>query len=273
MSVKIDESGRRYVEVEVEVPGTPEEVWRAIATGPGVSAWFVPTTIEERVGGTIVASFGEGMDSTATVTAWEPPHRFAANSPEMAPYTPEMATEWTVEARSGGTCVVRVVHSLFGSTDEWDNQLESTESGWPTFFRILELYLEHFRGAHAASLSLMGPAQGSLPEAWDTIRATLGFGDLADGNRCATSGAGAPPLAGVVEPLSEDPNGRRVLIRTDAPAPGVAMVGAFGCGGVMAAVSLYVYGDDADEVLARVGPAWRAWLAEHFSASGAAGAS
>ena len=43
MSVKKDASGRRSVQVEVEVPGTPEEVWQAIATGPGVSSWFVPS--------------------------------------------------------------------------------------------------------------------------------------------------------------------------------------------------------------------------------------
>src|SRR5439155_990358 len=43
MSVKKEASGRRSVQVEVEVPGTPEEVWQAIATGPGISSWFVPT--------------------------------------------------------------------------------------------------------------------------------------------------------------------------------------------------------------------------------------
>ena len=50
MSVKKDASGRRSVQVEVEVPGTPEEVWQAIATGPGISSWFVPTEVEERDG-------------------------------------------------------------------------------------------------------------------------------------------------------------------------------------------------------------------------------
>ncbi len=40
MSVKKEASGRRSVQVEVEVPGTPEEV-EAIATGPGISSWFV----------------------------------------------------------------------------------------------------------------------------------------------------------------------------------------------------------------------------------------
>ena len=42
MSVKKEPSGRRSIQVEVEVPGTPEEVWQAIATGPGISSWFVP---------------------------------------------------------------------------------------------------------------------------------------------------------------------------------------------------------------------------------------
>jgi len=33
MSVKQEANGRRSVQVEFEVPGTPEEVWQAIATG------------------------------------------------------------------------------------------------------------------------------------------------------------------------------------------------------------------------------------------------
>jgi hypothetical protein len=40
MPVKKDDSGRRWVEMAFLVRGTPEQVWRAIATGPGMSAWF-----------------------------------------------------------------------------------------------------------------------------------------------------------------------------------------------------------------------------------------
>jgi uncharacterized protein YndB with AHSA1/START domain len=39
----------------VEVPGTPEQVWEAIATGPGTEAWFVPAEIEGRVGGRVAS--------------------------------------------------------------------------------------------------------------------------------------------------------------------------------------------------------------------------
>ena len=114
MSVRKDESGRRWVQAEVEVPGTPEEVWAAIATAEGVSSWFVPT--EKREDGTIISHFGPGMDAVAQETAWEPPRRFAAEG-ELGPGAPKISTEWVVEAKAGGTCVVQVVHSLFATGD------------------------------------------------------------------------------------------------------------------------------------------------------------
>src|SRR5215471_2300012 len=159
--VKKDAQGNRSVEAETEVPGTPEEVWAAIATGPGVSSWFVPTTIDGREGGHVTASFGPGMDSSSKITVWDPPRRFIARNPGgMGPGTPEMATEWTVEARSGGKCRVRVVHRWFADKDDWDNQFEGTVYGWRAFFRGLDLYLTHFRGMPCSAYQLMGFAPG-----------------------------------------------------------------------------------------------------------------
>src|SRR5204862_3441410 len=105
MPVKKDASGRHSVEVETEVPGTPEEVWQAIATGPGISSWFVPTRSEERAGGEVVSTFGPGMDSPSTITSWEALRRFVAEGSMGGPGSPTVATEWSVEARAGGTCV------------------------------------------------------------------------------------------------------------------------------------------------------------------------
>jgi uncharacterized protein YndB with AHSA1/START domain len=272
MSVKMDESGRRYVQAEVEVPGTPEEVWQAIATGHGVSSWFVPTEIDGRMGGRVVSHFGPGMDAIATVTAWDPPNRFAAESGDYAPGAPPLATEWIVEARTGDTCVVRVVHSLFASTDDWDDQLASTEEGWPTFFRILQLYVEHFRGMRSGSVSLMHMISGDLAEAWEGLVGALGLEAADAGERCATTLEGAPTLAGRVEPLAEIGHGRRVLLRLDQPAQGIALVGAYKCGGpIMASINLYFYGDGAADVAAREEARWSAWLNERFPAADAAG--
>src|SRR5688500_15131979 len=167
MPVKKDELGNRYVQVETEVPGTPEQVWEAIATGPGVSAWFVPTTVEERVGGKVLASFGPGMDSVSTITEWDPPEKFAAESSgEMGPDGPPIATEWTVEAKAGGTCTVRVVHRWFADTDQWDKQVEGYEGGWPGFFRILRIYLTYFPGQKSKAFQVTGFAPGPPSTAW-----------------------------------------------------------------------------------------------------------
>src|SRR5258708_4649843 len=134
MSVKKEASGRRSVQVEVEVPGTPEEVWQAIATGPGVSSWFVPTEFEESDGRPVAvkSNFGPGMMARSSVTTWDPPRMFAAQG-EGWGGSPPMATEWSVEARTGGVCLVRVVHSLFASTADWDTHLQATESASPAF--------------------------------------------------------------------------------------------------------------------------------------------
>ena len=80
MSVKKEASGRRSVQVEVVVPGTPEEVWQAIATGPGVSSWFVPTEFEESDGRPVAvrSNFGPGLVPRSAVTAWDPPRMFSA---------------------------------------------------------------------------------------------------------------------------------------------------------------------------------------------------
>ena len=37
-------TGKRWIEMEFVVPGTPEQVWQAVATGPGNTAWFTRAT-------------------------------------------------------------------------------------------------------------------------------------------------------------------------------------------------------------------------------------
>jgi uncharacterized protein YndB with AHSA1/START domain len=268
MSVKKEASGRRSVQVEVEVPGTPEEVWQAIATGPGISSWFVPTEFEERDGKPVAVklNFGPGMESSSAVTAWDPPRRFAAEAPGWMPGSPVIADEWTVEARGGGMCVVRIVHSLFAETDDWDNQLEGTESGWPGYFRILRIYLTHFRGQRSAMMQFMAPAAGTEAEAWETLTAALGLKGVSAGQRwttATTAPAGVPQLGGVVEHVSQSPY--NALVRLDKPGPGAAALGAVNFGGQsMVTLSFYFYGDQAAATIARETPLWEAWIQERF---------
>jgi uncharacterized protein YndB with AHSA1/START domain len=268
MSVKKDAAGRRWVEIETEVPGTPEEVWEAIATSSGVSSWFVPTEVVAGDAGTptkVVSHFGPGMDAIAAVTAWDPPRRFAAES-ELAPGAPAFATEWIVEARGGGTCVVRVVHSLFASSADWDDQLEGTESGWPWFFRILRIYLRRFRGEPCSQFRMMAFSSRPASEAWSALIGGLGLSGSAPGAR-ANTGTGVPSLSGTVEAIGEGAHPHRLLLRLDEPAPGIASIAAHGMGGqTCLMIDVYLYGHRAAAAAGRAEPLWQAWMKQQFPA-------
>ena len=262
MSVKKEANGRRSVQVEVEVPGTPEQVWQAIATGPGVSAWFVPTEVDGRLGGTVTHHFGAGMDSAATITEWDAPHRFVKED-SWGPNGPTVATEWIVEARGGGTCMVRVVHSLFAETDDWDGQLTGVESGWPSFFHILRLYLEHFAGQPSSQIQLL--AMPAASGAWEKLAGALNLAGAAPGER-RDAGDGAPPLSGIVESVNAAGH-PHTLLRIDRPAPGAVFATAFPAGEkAFVTVSFYLYGDTAATVVARDQSAWTAWMTNLFPA-------
>lgn len=267
MSVKKDATGRRSVQIEVELPGSPEEVWQAIATGPGISSWFVPTEFEFKDGKpvSVKLNMGPGMESTSTLTAWEPLVRWASQSDGWVPGMPPVAHEWSIQARTGGTCVLRIVSSLFSSTDDWDDQLEATGQGWPGFFRTLRIYLTHFHGQRSAIMQCMGAYAGTEAEAWEAFTTALGVKGVAVAKRFDAT-AGVPGFGGHVEHSSESPHD--ILLRLDKPCQGVCAIGAFNCGGpIMVALSFYLYGDQAADTVAREKPLWDAWFHKHFPAA------
>lgn len=137
----------RTIDLSVEVAGTPEEVWAAIATGDGVTAWLQPTGIEERPGGaySFDLRLGAGPNDTGHVSAYEPPARFATDGVRWAPENGAppavLATEWTVEARAGGTCMVRMVMSGFGPGAAWDEEIEGMTGGMGAALESLRRHL------------------------------------------------------------------------------------------------------------------------------------
>ncbi|WP_286149372.1 SRPBCC domain-containing protein [Mycobacterium sp. IS-1496] len=261
MPVRKDD-GRRWVEMELVVPGTPEQVWDAMATGPGMSAWFTPTTVEERVGGALHFDFGGGAVQRGVVTGWEPPRRLTYEEHEWSGIgTPgPLATEITVTARSGGTCVVRMVHSLFADGDDWDDELEGFEAGWPGFFDVLRLYLRDFAGRPATPVRVMAEYPGDVADGWSRLASGLGLAGVDVGDRPEPSSQ-APEFGGAVERIDQTREARRVMLRLDRPGVGIAIVGAYPLGERMRAmVSLYLYGDSAADLAAAQQQEWSRWL-------------
>ena len=260
-----DPPATRAIDLEVEVPGTPEQVWEAVASGPGITAWFVPARVDGRLGGTCELDFGPGVGvETARITAWEPPRRLVAEV--AAEGRPAFAMEWLVEARDGGTCVVRLINSGFGSGADWDAEYDATEAGWRLFLYNLRLYLTHFPGRRCSSVLVNGHADGPVDRAFGELAAALGLpAGAREGEPVAATAPGAPPLAGVVERAA--PNMLTLLL--ERPAAGIAFVVCepAGDGSAHASVYLYLFGDGAAEAAARDEPGWRAWVQRHFPAA------
>ncbi len=247
---------RRSIELSVDVDGTTEEVWRAVATGPGITSWYVPHTLEERTGGAATASFGPGpeMQIQGRVAVWEPPRRVCFDGGEGVD---GLTFEWNVEPGPDG-CTVRLVNSGFGDGSEYDDQYDAMTEGWKLFMFNLKLHLAHFRGQNATSALPMTMWPGSPSEAWAKLTSALGIPAApAEGDRLAVTAADTPALAGTV--VQARPSGVALLV--DDPAPGTAFMAAEGQGDhVMVSIWSYLYGEQGAAAVARDEPRWREWL-------------
>jgi len=259
---------RRHIELEVEVPGTPEEVWEAIATGPGITAWFVPAEVEEREGGGLSFDImGKGMEASGVVTAWDPPRRFVYEEEDpFGPGSPSrLATEWLVEARSGGTCVVRLVNSLFATGEDWDDQLDDLREGWGAYLHNLWVYMTHFPGQRCSTILVTGNAPSPKGRAWAELTGALGLPEAAVGERTATTATDAPTFAGSIERAVESKHHHELMLRLDEPSQGVVFVFAFEyLERVYATLHAYLFGDEGSAVATREEPRWRAWMDRRF---------
>ncbi|HYI52836.1 MAG TPA: SRPBCC domain-containing protein [Microlunatus sp.] len=246
------------LEFSVEVPGTPEQVWQAVATARGMSAWFLPTEMEEREGGALHFTMGPEMGSDGRVTGWDPPRRivyqedWAALMGKEPDAVSPLTSEFLVEARSGGTCVVRVTSSGFGTGAAWESEFwDDLGPGWMPFFDNLRLYLSHFPGQEATQLDVTAPHLGDAEALWSSLHGALGLGE--EGSTVEVRGA-----AGTVERVGE----RQVLIRLTSPVPGMLSVFVFaeGDGKAMAGVRGYLFSADAADYVRREEPGWQSWL-------------
>lgn len=247
------------IDLTVEVEGTPEEVWRAVATGPGITSWYVKSTVEERVGGAVTSEFGpgEGMTVHGQVDVWEPPHRVVFSGGESA--GGGLAFEWIVEAHGGGLCTVRLINSGFGNGGPWDDQYDAMSEGWRLFLANLPLHLRHFKGQDGQPMLPMAMWPMSPEAAWARLAKGLGIPSAPMVGERITASTGAVGLGGTV--LSANP-GRSLSLLLDEPAPGTALVAVEGAGeGCGVSIWQYLYGERALAIIERDLPVWVDWLA------------
>jgi uncharacterized protein YndB with AHSA1/START domain len=203
---------------EITLAATPEQVWDAIATGPGLDSWYMGRSeIEPKEGGTNRLEM-PGFTQESTITAWEPGRRLAFR--DDSPDGTFMASEFLIEGRDGGSTVLRAVqHGLLG--DDWEAQYDGLKEGGPMHLRKLVAYLAHFPGRTSKfSLFLVGPAVADDARAWSTFARALSVDEITEGARVRLNVPGLPETEGVIDSVSaphvvgvHTPNGILMLIK------------------------------------------------------------
>ena len=176
----------------IDLPAAPEDVWTAITADP--AAWQFPTGMEIPAG----AEPPEG----APITTWEPPHRLTIRM--ESPDGTYNALDYGIEARAGGTALLRYVHSGI-LADEWEDQYDAIGAHTDFYLHTLGQYLEHFNGRGVTyvgqpSSGIEGPEAAGTAEAMDTLRAALGLApDAKVGEAVRAQLGDAGTLEGVID--------------------------------------------------------------------------
>ncbi|WP_328455558.1 SRPBCC family protein [Amycolatopsis sp. NBC_00438] len=236
-----------------EVDATPEELWEAIATGPGIDSWFMGRNeVEGGTGGVIRGAFG-GYRPEFGIREWEPLERLVYGT-DAAPDGRRIAYEFLIEGREGGSSVIRCVTSGFLPGDDWEAEFEAMTTGGALFFRTLVEYVTHFTGRAAVPITAFGPPVGDWDTAWATLGAALGLSARpATGDRVRLEPEGREPVEGVVYAVNDQAVGIRV------PDAMIRFIRGFH-GPMVAAHHVFTPGADA----AAEEKAWSSWLARVF---------
>lgn len=229
---------------EVALEATPEQVWWAIATGPGLATWFMPMEMDPE---------------SDMVVAWDPPKRLAIQTP-AAEDGATHAFEYLVEGRGQGSTILRFVHRGFLG-DDWSGEYETTTGdGWDMYFHTLAQYLRYFVDRPAVYIEAEGPASSADAGRWSLLVEALGkAAPVRLGTPVRIELPGGPSVEGVVDYLTDNFVGIRTgdaLVRFHGRSPI----------GMTVAISHHAYGEPLDTEPVQRG--WEAWLARTFDGAG-----
>jgi uncharacterized protein YndB with AHSA1/START domain len=208
----------RAVEVEIEIAAPAAAVWRALTEAEGLTNWF---PLEAKVvpgrGGSIRSSWRGAYEGTATIEVWEPNHRLRLVQPAPdwggeAADGALIAQDFVLEGR-GGTTHLRLVHSGFGKSADWDQMYDGVLRGWKFELRGLRHYLEvHPDATREVAWSRVEHGL-SIEASWQRVRERLALRGDRVGALASIEAPGGERWSGTLE-ISTPPHDLAMLVET-----------------------------------------------------------
>ncbi|HVI22256.1 MAG TPA: SRPBCC domain-containing protein, partial [Myxococcales bacterium] len=137
----MNEKNTRDIQLSVELDASPEEVFRAVTVGTEIAKWLAPearvTAPEGGKKGSIWISWGEGMSAEHEIEIFDAPKRMRHPSGQNGETKAPLYADWSIEAREGGKTTLRLVHSGFSASADWDDEYEAHARGWRVMLQNL----------------------------------------------------------------------------------------------------------------------------------------
>lgn len=168
---------RRTIELEIEIDADPETVWTAISDAEQLRRWFpLDADVEPGEGGSITLSWGPDTEGTAPIDLWEPGRRlrWVEVEGEQDGEPIRVAVDFTIEGR-GGTTRLRLVHSGFSADADWDDYVDTIDSGWRYFLYNLRHYVENHWGEPRTMVWERREVQGPKERMWSRLLSLYGL--------------------------------------------------------------------------------------------------
>jgi uncharacterized protein YndB with AHSA1/START domain len=177
---------------EGELPAPPQDVWDAVTVHSSGYLW--PMEYEPWVGGAERGLTAGG----GTVTAWDPPHRFATRTRPETERDGLNELQYRLEPL-GSITYLRYLHRSEVPADDFDRQLDACRRHTTFYQHSLGQYACHFAGREAAYVTVEAPAE-SAEGGFAAVRRALGVADdVVAGDPVTLRPDGMEPIAGVVD--------------------------------------------------------------------------
>jgi len=121
-------AAEKVLVIEVSIPASRAEVWKAFATSEGLSTWLTPgAVVDLRPGGEWTAHFPGGKTGGGTIVSFVPEEEMvlSAMAPERFPTVRAERTRARFQFESkGDVTIVRLTQTGWKTGAEWDQAYE-----------------------------------------------------------------------------------------------------------------------------------------------------